>query len=76
MHLWSISPLPEELGPGSPAGQGEGTQGTGVEILRKVQTVAGTMAQGMQIPANYVCRDSPPHAQGRYIMQRASRLVA
>lgn len=47
-----------------------------VEILRKVQTGAGTTAQGMQIPAHYVCNDSPPRVHGGYIMQRASRLVA
>ena len=60
----------------SRAGHGVATQWTVVEIRRKVQTRAGTMAQGMQMPAHYVCNDSPPCAQDGYIMQRASRLVA
>lgn len=60
----------------SRAGRGVATQWTVVEIRRKVQTRAGTMAQGMQMPAHYVCNDSPPCAQDGYIMQRASGLVA
>ena len=58
------------------AGHGVAAQWTVVESLRKIQTRVGTMAQGMQTPAHYVCNDSPPCAQDGYIMQRASRLVA